>query len=50
MLNEKEVKHRIKCAIESNVPFTNYGITIAYVHGILKRSIEVFPELLENFK
>lgn len=50
MLNEKEVKHRMKCAIESNVPFTNYGITIAYMHGILKRSIEVFPELLENFK
>lgn len=50
MLNEKEVKYRIKCAIESNVPFTNYGITIAYMHGILKRSIEVFPELLENFK
>lgn len=50
MLNEKEVQHRMRCAIESNVPFTNYGITIAYMNGILKRSIEIFPHLLENFE
>lgn len=49
MLNEREVQYRMKCAIDSNVPFTNYGITIAYMHGILKRSIEIFPYLLKNF-
>ena len=50
MLNEREIQHRMKCAIDANVPFTNYGITIAYMHGILKRSIEIFPYLLENFE
>lgn len=50
MLNEKEVQHRMRCAVENDVPFTNYGITIAYMHGILKRSIEIFPHLLENFE
>lgn len=50
MLNEREVRYRMKCAVDNNIPFTNYGITIAYMHGILKRSIEIFPHLLENFK
>jgi hypothetical protein len=27
------------------VPITNYGTLIAYVHGILARSLEIFPEL-----
>lgn len=46
MLNEREVKYRMKCAVDQGVPFTNYGITIAYMQGILKRSIEIFPSLL----
>lgn len=45
MLNEREVKYRMKCALDQNVPMTNYGITIAYMQGILKRSIEIFPVL-----
>lgn len=47
MLNEREVRYRMKCAVDQGIPFTNYGITIAYMQGILKRSIEVFP-FLEN--
>lgn len=43
MLNEREVKYRMKCAEDQSVPFTNYGIVIAYMKGILKRSIEIFP-------
>lgn len=53
MLNEREMKYRIKCALEQNIPITNYGIIIAYMEGILKRSIDIFPnilELLENRK
>lgn len=42
MLNEREVKYRMKCAQDQGVPFTNYGITIAYMKGILERSIEIF--------
>ena len=45
MLNEREMKYRLSCAEDQQVPMTNYGILIAYVHGILKRSVEVFPEI-----
>ena len=45
MLNEREVKYRMKCAEDQRVPFTNYGIAIAQMKGILKRSIELFPNL-----
>ena len=45
MLNEREVKYRMKCAEDRKVPFTNYGIAIAQMKGILKRSIELFPNL-----
>ena len=38
MLNEKEVQSRMRQAREQGVPFTNYGITIAYMNGILQRS------------
>ena len=47
MLNEKEVKHRASKTVAQGVPITNYGTMIAYVHGILKRSLEVFPEYSE---
>ncbi len=50
MLNEREVRYRMKCAVDSKVPFTNYGITIAYMQGILKRSLEIFPKLFKDFK
>jgi len=50
MLNEREVKYRQKCAVDQNVPITNYGILIAYVHGILERSIAIFPHLLAEIK
>ncbi len=45
MITERDVMSRMEKAKEENIPFTNYGITIAYMNGILKRSIEVFPEL-----
>ena len=38
----------MKCACDAGVPFTNYGIAIAYMKGILKRSIEVFPHLVKE--
>jgi len=39
MLNEREMQYRRKQAEEQNVPFTNYGITIAHIQGILQRSV-----------
>lgn len=47
MLNEKEMKSRIKRAAESGIPIVNYGIAIAQMNGILKRSIELFPDVLK---
>lgn len=45
MLNEREVKYRQKCAVDQQVPITNYGIAIAAMQGILRRSVAVFPHL-----
>ena len=45
MLNEKEVRFRMKCASDQGVPMTNYGVAIACMKGILRRSLEVFPHL-----
>lgn len=50
MLNEKEMQHRIKKCKEAGVPIVNYGIAIAHMHGILRRSLEVLPETLEILK
>lgn len=49
MLNEKEMKSRLERCTNQNIPVTNYGIAIAQMHGILKRSIEPFPDLLKLF-
>lgn len=45
MLNEREMKYRYAYAAEQGLPITNYGIAIAHMHGILKRSVEPFPEI-----
>lgn len=45
MLNEREVRYRMQCAVDAGVPITNYGIVIAYMKGILARSIALFPNL-----
>lgn len=46
MLNEAEMQHRIARAEEAGVPIVNYGIAIAEMHGILRRSLELFPDIL----
>lgn len=45
MLNEREMKYRLKCAQDQGVPMTNYGILIAYMQGILQRSVQAFPDI-----
>ena len=45
MLSEREMQYRLKCALDENVPITNYGTAIAYMNGILKRSLRIFPEI-----
>lgn len=45
MLNEREMKYRMQCATDQKIPITNYGIVIAFMNGILARSVEIFPEI-----
>ena len=40
----------MKTAVDAGIPFTNYGIAIAFMNGILKRSVEIFPHLSEMLK
>ena len=48
MLTEREVKYRQKCSVDQGIPITNYGILIAYMQGILRRSLEIFPSILQE--
>ena len=50
MLNEKEMQHRIRCTQQQGVPITNYGITIAYINGILRRTLSPFPDILKELE
>ena len=45
MLNEKEMASRIEKAVAAKVPIVNYGLAIAQMHGILKRSVQLFPDV-----
>ena len=47
MLNEREMKYRLKCAEDAGIPMTNYGTAIAHMTGILKRSIEILKYLVD---
>ncbi len=47
MLTERELTYRKKTAEGEGVPFTNYGIAMAFMNGILKRSVAMFPEIVE---
>ena len=45
MLSEREMLYRMKCAQDQTIPFTNYGVAIACMNGILPRSLSLFPAL-----
>ena len=44
MLNEREMQYRVRQAVDAGVPITNYGVAIAQMHGILRRSLGPFPD------
>ncbi len=50
MLTEREVRYRVKCAADQNVPLTNYGTVIAAMQGILPRALRPFPYLLAELE
>ena len=45
MLNEREMRYRMKCSLDQLTPMTNYGIAISYMNGILRRSVAMLPEI-----
>lgn len=47
MLNKKEMEYRQLFSVESGVPMINYGIILAYLHGILDRAIKPFKNDLK---
>lgn len=49
MLNEKEMQYRLKCAGQQNISMTNYGTAIAYMNGILKRSVQIFADVDKKY-
>jgi hypothetical protein len=50
MLNSREMKFRQRAALERGVPMTNFGVLIAHMQGILKRSLSAFPCLLAELE
>lgn len=50
MLTEREMHTRLEAAQNAGIPITNYGIAIAQMHGILKRSLSPFPKIAELLK
>lgn len=49
MLNRKEMLYRIMQTQEAGVPIVNYGVLLAYLHGVLKRALSPFPQALAVF-
>ena len=50
MLNDREMRYRTKCAKDAGIPMTNYGTAIAFMKGILSRSLEVLPDIMKELK
>ncbi|MGN0633399.1 MAG: [FeFe] hydrogenase H-cluster maturation GTPase HydF [Oscillospiraceae bacterium] len=50
MLNSREMEYRMKCSADSGAAFTNYGTAIAYMNGILERTLRPFPDLYDLIK
>ncbi|MBR3818699.1 MAG: [Clostridia bacterium] len=50
MLNAREMQSRMGFAADCGVPMTNYGTAIAHMHGILRRSVELFTDALKELE
>ncbi len=50
MLNARELRHRMQCAVRQQIPVTNYGTAIAYMKGILARSLSPIPDVAEIYR
>ena len=48
MLTRKQLINRLKPAVDAGIPVSNYGMTIAYIHGIYERAIAPFVQMEES--
>lgn len=46
MLSRRQMRYRQRCCVDQGIPVTNYGILIAHLNGILRRSLQPFPDML----
>jgi hypothetical protein len=49
MLNDAEMQNRYATALKAGIPITNYGTAIAHMNGILRRSLQAFPGIIELY-
>ncbi|PAT02445.1 [FeFe] hydrogenase H-cluster maturation GTPase HydF [Candidatus Izimaplasma bacterium ZiA1] len=47
MLNKNEMQFRLQTVNEKEIPIINYGVFIAYTHGVFDRALDIFPEVKE---
>ncbi len=50
MINRREMLYRLQLAKEAGVPIVNYGVLLAFVHGVLERALEPFPLALMEWQ
>ena len=50
MLTPRQMKYRLGSAADKEIPITNYGIAIAHINGILKRSVAPFSDIAKILK
>ena len=48
MITRRQLTGRLKPAVDAGIPVTNFGLAIAYMHGIYNRAISPFTKNNEN--
>jgi [FeFe] hydrogenase H-cluster maturation GTPase HydF len=45
VITRKQIINRLKPAVDAGIPVTNYGMAIAWVHGIYQRAVQPFVQI-----
>ncbi len=48
MITQKQLINRLRPAVEAGVPVTNYGMAIAWMHGIYQRAVAPFTGMIDH--
>ena len=44
VITRRQIMGRLKAAVDAGVPVTNYGMAIAWMHGIYERAVAPFAK------